>query len=91
MEAYKQVQKGPLKLKSVAELGMIKPKKKKMDKGKIPGSNGNDGPTRRHWKKLPPHPGYQGEVESKVGVTFVPLLFSAETVLSNAVCRLSGT
>ena len=42
MEAYKQVQKGPLKLKSVAELGMIKPKKKKMDKGKIPGSNGNE-------------------------------------------------
>nr|ABY84159.1 hypothetical protein [Callithrix jacchus] len=34
MEAYKQVQKGPLKLKGVAELGVPKRKKKKKDKDK---------------------------------------------------------
>ncbi|XP_059112183.1 protein FAM32A-like [Peromyscus eremicus] len=38
MEAYEQVQKGPLKLKGVAELGVTKPKKKKKkdkDKAKL--------------------------------------------------------
>ena len=38
MEAYEQVQKGPLKLKGVAELGVTKRKKKKdkdKDKAKI--------------------------------------------------------
>ncbi|ELK32027.1 Protein FAM32A [Myotis davidii] len=34
MEAYEQVQKGPLKLKGVAELGVTKRKKKKKDKDK---------------------------------------------------------
>ncbi|GAB1293319.1 Protein FAM32A [Apodemus speciosus] len=34
MEAYEQVQKGPLKLKGVAELGVAKRKKKKKDKDK---------------------------------------------------------
>lgn len=34
---------------------------------------------------------HQGEVEGKVGVMFVPLVFSAENVLSKAVCPLSGT
>lgn len=33
-EAYEQVQKGPLKLKGVAELGVTKRKKKKKDKDK---------------------------------------------------------
>ena len=36
MDAYKQVQKGPLKLKGVTELGMTKWKKKKdTDKAKL--------------------------------------------------------
>ncbi|XP_062055136.1 protein FAM32A-like [Lepus europaeus] len=36
MEAYEQVQRGPLKLKGVAELGMTKRKKKKdKDKAKL--------------------------------------------------------
>ncbi|XP_008156044.2 protein FAM32A [Eptesicus fuscus] len=34
MAAYEQVQKGPLKLKGVAELGVTKRKKKKKDKDK---------------------------------------------------------
>uniref|UniRef100_A0A8C3WBI4 Protein FAM32A n=1 Tax=Catagonus wagneri TaxID=51154 RepID=A0A8C3WBI4_9CETA len=34
MEAYEQVQRGPLKLKGVAELGVTKRKKKKKDKDK---------------------------------------------------------
>ncbi|XP_049984400.1 protein FAM32A isoform X2 [Alexandromys fortis] len=34
MEAYEQVQKGPLKLKGVAELGVTKRKKKKKGKDK---------------------------------------------------------
>uniref|UniRef100_A0A8C9DQB1 Protein FAM32A n=1 Tax=Prolemur simus TaxID=1328070 RepID=A0A8C9DQB1_PROSS len=34
MEAYEQVQKGPLKLKGVAELGVTKRKKKKKAKDK---------------------------------------------------------
>nr|XP_020745104.1 protein FAM32A [Odocoileus virginianus texanus] len=34
MEAYEQVQRGPLKLKGVAELGVTKRKKQKKDKDK---------------------------------------------------------